>query len=77
MSSVFRHRDFTLLWAGLTVSDLGSAVTFVAMPLVAVYALNATAFEVGVISAAASFAWLAIALRCRRGSGLTGPAAAP
>jgi MFS family permease len=62
MSSVFRHRDFTLLWSGLTVSDLGNAVTFVALPLVAVLALHATAFEVGLISAASSFAWLVVAL---------------
>ncbi len=62
MRSVFRHRDFTLLWAGLTVSDLGNAVTFVAMPMVAVFALQASAFEVGLISAASTFAWLVIAL---------------
>lgn len=62
MTGVFRHRDFVLLWAGLTVSDLGNAVTFVALPLVAVLALHATAFQVGLISAAASFAWLVIAL---------------
>lgn len=62
MPSVFRYRDFTLLWTGLTVSDLGNAVTFVALPLVAVLALRASAFEVGLISAASSVAWLVIAL---------------
>jgi MFS family permease len=62
MPSVFRHRDFTLLWAGLTVSDLGNAVTFVALPLVAVLVLHASALQVGLVSAASTVAWLLVAL---------------
>jgi MFS family permease len=57
-----RHRDFALLWAGLTISDLGNGVTFVALPLVAVLSLHATALQVGLISVAASLAWLVVAL---------------
>ncbi len=62
MASVLRHRDFALLWAGQTVSDLGNAVTFVALPLVAVLVLHASSFQVGLIAAASSVAWLFIAL---------------
>src|SRR5215831_2775921 len=62
MAGLFRHRDFVLLWAGQSVSELGSAVTYVALPLVAVLVLNASAFEVGLVTAATSFAWLVVAL---------------
>ena len=36
------HRDFRLLWSGQTVSALGSAVSFVALPLVALDVLHAS-----------------------------------
>ena len=62
MPGLLRHRDFALLWAGQSVSELGSAVTYVAFPLVAVVVLHASAFEVGLVAAASSVAWLMIAL---------------
>lgn len=45
------HRDFRLLWAGNTISRTGDAVSGIALPLVAIYTLHATAFEVGVLTA--------------------------
>ena len=54
--------DFRKLWFGLSVSLLGTAVTLVALPLVAVYQLDASAFEVGVISSAEFFAYAAVGL---------------
>jgi MFS family permease len=62
MPSLFRYRDFVLLWSGQTVSELGSAVTFIAFPLVAVVLLHASAFEVSLLTAATSMAWLLIGL---------------
>jgi MFS family permease len=62
MPSLFRHRDFVLLWAGQSVSELGSSVTFVAFPFVAVMVLHASAFEVSLVTAAASVAWLMVGL---------------
>jgi MFS family permease len=62
MSSLYRQRDFVLLWAGQSVSELGSSVTYVAFPLVAVVLLHASAIEVGLVTAATSIAWLAIGL---------------
>jgi MFS family permease len=62
MASVLRHRDFTLLWAALTVSELGDSVTFLAFPLVAVVALGAPPVQVGLVSAAGSVAWLLVGL---------------
>ncbi len=51
LQSLWRHPDFLKLWAGQTVSSFGSEVTRVAVPLVAVLTLNATAAEVGVLRA--------------------------
>ncbi len=62
MSSVLRQRNFALLWSGLTVSELGNAVTFVVLPLIAVLVLHASAFQVGLIAAAGSVPWLVVAL---------------
>ena len=51
-ASLWRHRDFRLLWGGQTVSQTGSQVTIVALPLVAIVVLRASAFQVGLLSAA-------------------------
>jgi MFS family permease len=56
------HRDFRLLWIGQASSKLGSSVTSVAMPLVAVATLNATAFEAAILYAATWLPWLIIGL---------------
>jgi MFS family permease len=45
------NRDFAKLWAGETVSLIGSQVTQFTLPLVAILALKATVFEVGVLNA--------------------------
>jgi len=48
---VLANRDFAKLWAGETVSLIGTQVTQFALPLVAILTLNATVFEVGVLNA--------------------------
>jgi MFS family permease len=48
---LLRHRDFRLLWAGQTTSRLGSAVTGIALPLVAVSTLDAGPFAMGLLTA--------------------------
>ncbi|WOX15648.1 MFS transporter [Streptomyces sp. N50] len=60
--SIWRHRDFLLLWGGQTVSEMGSQVTILALPLVAVVLLEASAFQVGLLSAAETSAYLLVAL---------------
>ena len=59
---LLRHRDFRLLWGGETVSELGSQVSFLALPLVAVNTLAATPFQMGALAAATTAAFLAIGL---------------
>ncbi|SCF42451.1 MFS transporter [Micromonospora mirobrigensis] len=59
---LLHHRDFRLLWAGQTASALGSNVTTVALPLVAVTVLDAGTLQVAVLTAAAWLPWLLIGL---------------
>ena len=61
-ASLWRHRDFLLLWSGQSISELGSGVTQLALPLTAVLVLKAGAFQVGLLTAAsyASFALIAL-----------------
>ena len=61
-SSLWRHRDFMLLWTGQSVSESGSAVTIVALPLTAVVLLGASTLQVGLLSAAGTLPFLLIAL---------------
>lgn len=57
-----RHPDFRMFWAGQAISDAGTAVSGVVLPLVAVVDLHATGFEVGLLSALAWLPWLLIGL---------------
>jgi MFS family permease len=61
-ASLWRHRDFLLLWSGQSVSELGSGITQLALPLTAVLVLKASIFQVGLLTAAnyASFALIAL-----------------
>jgi hypothetical protein len=45
--TLWRHRNFLLLWSGQTVSEMGSPVTQLALPLTAVVVLRASTFQVG------------------------------
>ncbi|MFJ6198004.1 MFS transporter [Micromonospora sp. NPDC092111] len=49
-------------WTAGTISSVGSAVGAVALPLTALTALDATAFQLGLITAASYVAWLVIGL---------------
>ncbi len=53
---------FWTYWSASTVSSVGSAVSAVALPLVALSVLHASAFEVGLLTAASYVAWLVIGL---------------
>ena len=53
---------FWRFWAAGTVSGVGSAVTTVALPLIAVTTLHASAWQVSLITAATYAAWILIGL---------------
>ena len=61
-ASLRRHGDFSKLWFGQAVSDFGSQVTVLALPLTAVLYLKATATQVGLMTSAAQLAFLGPAL---------------
>ena len=50
-STLWRHADFMKLWSGQTISLFGSALTRLALPLIAVVALDATAAQMGFLGA--------------------------
>ena len=47
--SLWRHRDFLKLWTAETISQLGTQVTLLGLPLIAILLLEANAFEVGLL----------------------------
>jgi MFS family permease len=59
---LWRHRDFRLLWGGETISELGSQVSLLAIPLLAVRTLHATPFQMGLLTAASTAAFLVVGL---------------
>ena len=46
---LWRHPDFLRLWSAQTISQLGSQVTFLALPLAAILVLDANTFEVALV----------------------------
>jgi MFS family permease len=53
LTGLWRHPDFLKLWAGQTVSLVGSEVTLLALPLTAVLTLGATPAQMGILRAVA------------------------
>jgi len=60
--SLLAHRDFRLLLAGQTMSQFGTQISGVAIPLLAVLTLRASPLEVGLVSAASTLAFALIGL---------------
>src|SRR5205085_9853684 len=48
---LWRNPDFVKLWGSLTLVHFGGQITFLALPLTAALVLNASSFEVGVLTA--------------------------
>ncbi|MET8528637.1 MFS transporter [Micromonospora sp. NPDC005172] len=55
VASLWRSRNFLLLWGGQTVSELGTRITGVAVPLLAADTLHASVFQVSLLTV---LAWL-------------------
>ena len=60
--SPFAHRDFRLLLLGQTTSQFGAQLSGVAIPLLAVLVLHASAFQLGLVNAAGTAAFALIGL---------------
>ncbi|CAM3552056.1 MFS transporter [Kibdelosporangium persicum] len=60
--SLFRHHGFRMLWASDTLSQFGTYIGHTVLPLVAVTVLAATPFEMGLLTAAETAAFLLIGL---------------
>jgi MFS family permease len=58
--TLWRHADFMRLWTGQSVSMVGSQITLVAIPLVAVTQLAASPSEMGLLGAMARLPFLLI-----------------
>lgn len=61
-ASLWSDREFVKLWSAETVSVFGSQVTLLAMPLAAVLTLDASAFEVGLLTALETLPFLLVGL---------------
>lgn len=60
--SLFRHHDFRKLWAADALSCIGSRLSMLAVPLLAITDLGATAFEVSLLHALETAATLLFGL---------------
>ncbi|MFC5905973.1 MFS transporter [Streptacidiphilus monticola] len=60
--SLWRHRSFLLLWGGQSVSELGSEVTALVLPLLAVTVLHASTFAVAMLGLAGRLPFLLLSL---------------
>ena len=56
------HLDFRRLWIGETVSQFGTMISQLALPLVAILVVHAPTFEVGLLTAFESAAFLLVGL---------------
>jgi MFS family permease len=61
-AGLWRHLDFRRLWIGETVSQFGSMISQLALPLVAILVVHATTFEVGLMTAFETAAFLVVGL---------------
>jgi MFS family permease len=62
LSSLWRHRDFALLWSAQSISLVGSQITLMALPLTAILLLQATPMQVGLLTAAGYLPFLLMGL---------------
>jgi MFS family permease len=59
---LWRHADFRRLWVGETVSQFGSTISQLALPLVAILVLHASIWQVGVLGACETAAFVVVGL---------------
>jgi MFS family permease len=60
--SLWRNADFLRLWSAQTISQFGSQITMLALPLVALLVLDVSAFQVAVLATVEWLPWLLFSL---------------
>lgn len=60
--ALWSHGDFRQLWAAESISQFGSQITLVALPLVAALTLGASASQMGMLAAAGTLPFLLLSL---------------
>ena len=60
--ALWRHPDFLRLWSAETISQLGTQVTLLALPLAAIDIIHASAFEVAVLAGVEYLPFLLVSL---------------
>ncbi|RLK46612.1 MFS transporter [Microbacterium telephonicum] len=60
--SLWHDRNFLTMWGGQALSQFGAQITELALPVLAVLILHATEFEVGLLNAAGTAAFLIVGL---------------
>src|SRR3954469_4311478 len=61
-SSLWRHHDFRQLWVGDTISQLGTELSQLALPVLAITLLDAGPRDMGLLTAAENLAFLIVGL---------------
>ena len=61
-SSLWRHVNFLRFWSANIISDFGSGITFLALPIIGAVTLEATAAQMGLLSAAGTLPYLLFGL---------------
>jgi predicted MFS family arabinose efflux permease len=62
VDTLFGNRDFRLVFAAASVSQLGAQISYLAIPVVAVSVLHATSAQVGILATLSTIAFLVIGL---------------
>jgi len=62
LGGLWQHRDFVWLWSAQTVSQVGSQVSLLALPLVAIVSLGESAFRVALLTTAEFLPFLLFSL---------------
>ncbi|HEY7909061.1 MAG TPA: MFS transporter [Thermomicrobiales bacterium] len=62
VTGLWGHANFLRLWAGQTISQFGSQITLLALPLTAALTLHATPVEMGILSATETAPFLLVGL---------------
>ena len=61
-NTLWRHANFLRFWSANIISDFGSGITFLALPIIGAVTLDASAAQMGVLSAAGTLPYLLFGL---------------